>query len=636
MSEDVKSKISELEKELYSKDFTAHRVEDILAPKQAAEVPVWSAEEEMPPKTFDEAAMIRRHNMMKKFVKFSIGFFVLAVAIAAFVWWRGANIVSGDNIAIDIVAPVAAAGGEPFDSKFTITNNNKVPIEVATLLIEYPTGFYSTPNKTDLPRVSKDFGVIAVGQSISETVNTLLYGEESTNKDVSVTLEYRMAGSNAILKKVTTYSIKVASSPVNIQLVTPRQASSGQEIEMDVDISSNSRDAISALVVNATYPSGFTFISANIAPSYDNNVWVLSNLAPQEKRTIKIIGIIEGQEGEDKVSKISVGTQSVNDERQIGIIYNATTESSNITKPFLALELAVNNNRAQNNVASINKGVRVDVFWKSNNDTKVTDAVIAVKLKGTALNKYSIYASSGGFYRSVDNTIVWDKTGNQDLSVLEPGANGMVTFSFSPTALGVGSGTLIKNPQIIFEVSASALQTGEASSLGKITTRATGSVKFDTEVKIAAKGLYFTGPFQSTGPLPPQADKETTYTVSLTAQNSANNVSSTYIKTTLPIYVDWKNNIYPEGEDITFNESTREIAWNVGRIPAGGTRDASFQISIIPSINHINTSPLLTGEFDMISIDDFTKSEIRDKKPALTTYISSDPQFTPNDANVVN
>jgi len=147
--------------------------------------------------------------------------------------------------------------------------------------------------------------------------------------------------------------------------------------------------------------------------------------------------------------------------------------------------------------------------------------------------------------------------------------------------------------------------------------------------------MFFSGPFQNIGPIPPQADKETTYTISLSVRNSSNNVSNAVAKTTLPIYVKWLGKIDPEGEDISFNDSTGEVTWNVGRVLSGGTRDAAFQISFVPSVSHINRSPLLTGDITISAMDDFTKTEVMDKKPALTTYITGDPQFNPNDANVV-
>ncbi|MFZ2832092.1 MAG: hypothetical protein WAZ40_02975 [Minisyncoccia bacterium] len=636
MAEDVKSKISELEKELYSTDFKSHRVEDVFTRKEPVVAPSWGAEEPSPAQAYLNSNPPKPRSFMKKFFALSLVFFLIAVGVSAYIWTHDANLISGENIPINIEQPVAVGGGEPFETKFSVTNSNKVSIEAATLFLEFPAGFYSVPESAELPRLSKDLGIITPGQSVSETINTMVYGEENTNKEVQVTLEYRMAGSNATLKKTTSYAVKIASSPVNIKLSIPKEVSSGQEVEFTVDIGSNSKNPIGTLLVEASYPLGFTFVSANPSPTYDTKIWRLSGLAPQEKRTIHIRGVVEGQESEEKFTKISVGTESAKDEREIGIMYNATNESSLITKPFLAIEVAVNNNKTTENIASLTEGVKVDIFWKSNNPVKVTDGVIEVKLKGAALDKYSLYTSGGGFYRSVDNTIVWEKTESQDLATIDPGEQGMVGFNFNPIPLGIDAGRLIKNPQIIFEVRARARQVTDTPGAETISTFLSRNVKFETDIRLGAKGLFFSGPFQNTGPIPPQADKETTYTIVLTARNSANNISSTVVKTTLPMYVKWLGKISPDGEDIAFNESTGEVTWNVGRIPAGGQRDGAFQVAMTPSVSHINRAPFLTGEINIVAIDDFTKTEVHDKKPAINTYISGDPQFSPNDANVVN
>src|SRR3989344_3080119 len=221
MPDDVKSKISELEKELYSKDFKQHRVEDVLPHKEVTASTSWDTAGENASLRQDEVLSLKRQELMKKFVKYSVWFFAFAVVVAVFIWWRGSNIISGDKLLIDIEHPVTISGGEPFETKFAIKNNNKVAIEASTLFIEYPEGFYSAPGKIEIPHISKNTGVVTPGQSISETVNTMLYGEENTSKEARVTFEYRMAGSNATLKKTTTYAIKISSSPVNVKLSMP-------------------------------------------------------------------------------------------------------------------------------------------------------------------------------------------------------------------------------------------------------------------------------------------------------------------------------------------------------------------------------------------------------------------------------
>lgn len=637
MAEDVKSKIAELEKELYSREFKPQTSEDVLTHKEVAVASSWDTKADSAAFVEESVRTEKRHQMMKKFAIFSIGFFVLATVVAIFIWKGGANVISGENITIDIVAPVAVAGGEPFETRFVVTNGNKVSVDAATLLIEYPVGFYSSVDKTELLRDSKELGNIAPGQALTESANTLLYGEGGTSKDVSVVLEYRMAGSNATLRKTATYAVKVSASPVNVKLGVLKEASSGQEVELSVDVSSNSRDAIGSLLVEASYPAGFSYKSANPAPTYGTKSWRIDGLAPDETRAIKIRGVLEGQESEEKITKISVGTQSPKDERYMGITYNSTTESTVITKPFLGIDVAIDNDHALEHVAKLGRGVRVDVFWQNNNPTPVTDAVIEVGLKGDALNRYSIYASSGGFYRSVDDTIVWDKTVRPELLSIDPRAKGSVSFSFAPRPLDVNANKQIKNPQVTFEVRAHARRTSSTNASEDITTFATRMVKFETDISLTAEGKYFSGPFKNTGPLPPKAENKTTYTITLAAHNSSNSVSGVLVKTTLPsIYVTWLGNISPQGENLVYNETTSEVSWNAGRIPSGGIKEASFQVSLLPSLSQLGQTPKLTGDVSLVGTDDFTKTEVSDKKAAVTTRLYSDPQFSQNQANVIN
>lgn len=634
MTDDVKNKIEELEKKLYSKDFKLHPVDDILTHGNVDEAPTWKKADE---ESLQDEKMLseKKHHLMKKFVKYSAVFFLIAVAITAFIWLRGANVVSGEKIDIDISQPPAVSGGDSFDTKFVITNNNMVTVDAATLLIEYPVGFYNTGSNTELKRKSKNLGTIEPGQSLNEIVGAVLYGEENTSKEVSVTLEYRMAGSNATLKKRTTYAVRILSSPVNMSLEIPKEISSGQETVFLVEISSNSKNIINSLIVEADYPSGFNFRSASPAPTNSTNGWRLTGLKPLEKRTMTIRGVIEGQENEEKVTKVSVGTERPDDERRLGVIYTTATESSVITRPFLAIDTLINHDKSVDHVTAINNSVQVDILWKSNNTERVNDAVIEVKLKGEVLNEYSLYASGGGFYRSIDNTIIWNRLSTQELASIDPGASGAVSFSFSPISPGGGKTRVMKNPQVIFEINARAKHSVDSSIPGDIMTSVTRSVKFATDIRLSANTDFFSGPFKNTGELPPKADKETTYTISLSLKNGTNNVSNTSIKTTLPIYVKWLGKIFPDGEDISYNEINSEVVWNAGRIPSGGEREAFFQVALVPSVSQINTEPRLTGEIVLKATDDFAKKEVSDRRGAVTTSLPNIQQVGQNQSTVV-
>ncbi len=636
MTNDVKDRIAELEKELYSKEFKPEPIQDVLTKKEPFAAPSWNPKAEAVSFLQEQELQAAHNKKMKKFVYISIGFFLVALTITAIIWFLGTNVVSGENINIDISAPVQVAGGEPFETSFAVTNKNQVSVEAATLSIEYPPGFYSVTDKTSLPRISKDLGTILPGQSVTEKINTVLYGEQNTKKDVAVTLEYRLSGSNARLRKTTTYSVGILSSPVNIALDMLKEASSGQSIDLTVNVSSNSKDTIGSLLVRAEYPYGFNFQSSDPAPTYGTNTWAISTLAPQANRIIKIHGIIEGAESEEKIAKISVGTPNSQNSQEIDTVYNATNESMTIKKPFMALDLVIDGDRSTDHAVTLGRGVRADINWSSNNPTNISDAVIEVKLGGEALNRYSIFASSGGFYRSIDNTIVWDETTTPELKTVKSGARGSVSFAFSPVSLGIDSGQSLRNPQITLDVRVHGRRISDVNVPEDINTFASRKVKIETDLKLSARGLYYSGPFTNTGPLPPRVEKETTYTVSLTARNGSNDVSGAVVKTSIPLYVKWLGKISPPGEDVMYDEGAHAITWNIGRIPSGGQRDVAFQISFLPSLSQVGQVPPLTGQTSLTATDSFTGTSVRDIKPAITIVLTGDPAFAQRQGTVVN
>ncbi|MEK7460172.1 MAG: hypothetical protein AAB628_01335 [Patescibacteria group bacterium] len=639
MSDEKKDKIAELEKELYSKDFKP-RQDDVVLRKHTENVPSsWDTKTEQALFLDNEARSVDRNistmKTIKKILRVSVIFFAIAILVAGIVWIRGSNIISGENVKIEVLAPLTVSGGDPFESKFTITNDNKVSLENATLYLEYEEGFYETEGNAELPRVTKNLGTILPGQTVTDTVDALLYGEENTEKKILVTLEYQLSGSNATLKKTTEHTIKILTSPINVKLNMLKEATSGQKMEFDIVIETNNKEPLEKLLARVTYPSGFIFGSAEPAPLYNNNVWGIPKLTHEEKITIRVKGSVSGQEGEEKFTRIEVGGENPKDERVLGIIYNTTMETFTMMKPFIGVDLVLNGENTPEYVMAAGKSVRVDVLWKNNNPTAINDVVFEVTLKGEALNRSSIYTSGGGFYRSIDNTVVWGKEETPELAIVEPGAKGILTFNFSPVMLGVDVSRVIKNPQIVLEVRARAKRTSEANVPEEVSSFATRKVKIETDLRLSVRGLYYSGPFKNSGPLPPRAEKETTYTVVWTARNASNSISGASVRTTLPVYVKWLGIISPQGEDISYDAQNGEVVWNIGRMPAGGTREAAFQIALLPSLSQVGQYPDLTRESVIYGTDDFTKTSVGSKQSAIRTVLRSDPKFVQGEGAVV-
>ncbi|MDD5153030.1 MAG: hypothetical protein PHS95_03560, partial [Candidatus Pacebacteria bacterium] len=167
MGDDIQSKIDKLERELYSKDFNSTQRVDGFRRKREEFVPTtWGKTENT---TVTPMSATKKNTVIKKFVILSVIFFALAFGIAGFVWLNGSNVISSGNILINASLPVGVAGGEAFDTKLSITNNNKAPIQGVKLFVEYPVGFYSAFDKSELPRATKNLGTIGPGEVVTDT-----------------------------------------------------------------------------------------------------------------------------------------------------------------------------------------------------------------------------------------------------------------------------------------------------------------------------------------------------------------------------------------------------------------------------------------------------------------------------------
>ena len=141
------------------------------------------------------------------------------------------------------------------------------------------------------------------------------------------------------------------------------------------------------------------------------------------------------------------------------------------------------------------------------------------------------------------------------------------------------------------------------------------------------------------GPIPPRVEKETTFTIVWSLSNSANNISKGVIRSSLPSWMRFVGPASPSTEDLTFNASTKEIIWNIGRIARGtglteAGRSVSFQVVFTPSLSQLGTTPVIINDAFLTGHDDFATVDVRANRPYLRTTLDNDPAF-PSGGGVV-
>lgn len=631
MNED--SKLSKLQKGLYSRSAPdiAHHKAGALS-KEAQDVPTdWVHPEER----LTEQPIEYTDDRMSFFTKFFIGslvFFILASGIGLFLLFKGANIVSAENIDISVTGPLSVGAGEEFPFDIQVYNKNNITLEVVDMTIEFPGGTVHPDTGIEYPRFQEILPNIEPGSFAQKTVRTILYGEENSKKTIMIKVDYRIKGSNARYYKEKPYEVLISAAPVSLAVNSYKEIQSNQEMEFNIQVSSNSNQVLKGMLLKVYYPFGFTFTSSDVKPLGDNGTWKLGDLKPQEKKIIKIRGRIEGQDDEERVFRFATGLQSLKDERTIATEFVSSSQSVRIRKPFLSTKLILQGNSDTSDyISQYDAIVPVEVQWYNNLPVAVTDAEIRVKFSGIVFDKNSVEPGEG-LFKSADNEIIWNTQTTPELRSIAPGETGNVTFSFTPRSKGSAT-----NPTMSINVDVKARRIAEQNVPESLTSSAVRTVRIASSAGLSAQIVRSTGPFENTGPIPPRAEQQTTYTVVWTIANTSSAISNAEVKAVLPPYVKWVSKVSPTGEDIMYNQKNGEVTWKAGDIPAytgfgNVRREVAFQISFEPSVNQVGRSLVdLVGETSFSAVDIFTGAKLESTRRELTTRFSNDPQFKGGD-----
>lgn len=622
---DNKSSINRMKRRLYSRAARSKK-----GKRHELRERYYEVDEEWQDSSLPKPVSIRHkfHNKSKILLIAAAAFFIVSIAISTALFFGGSNFVSAKNIEIEVRGPTAIPGGDELSLQITIINRNTVPIKVADLLIEYPEGTRSAENiNNELLRFRESLGTIGPGEQVKRTIKAVLFGEENASKGITVGVEYRIDDSNAIFFKDILYTLKISSAPLVVSIDALKEVVTGQDITLTIDVASNSSSVIRNVLLKAEYPFGFEFKNARPKPSFGVDVWELGDIPSEEKQRIVITGTLTGQDGEERVFQFSSGVQSDQDEQLLAAVFGTAESSVIIQRPFLSVELIINGETSPDTVIRSGKKVRADLIWVNNLSTRVFDGEIEIRFSGDILDKTSVSVSDG-FYRSIDNTIVWNRDTDSSLAVLEPGEKGRLRFTFTP--FGLASGRSFNNPQIDFNITVAGRRLREAQVPERIESTVEKTVKISSDLLISSRALFTIGPFVNTGAMPPKAEQETTYTIEWSLSNSSNRIEDVVVFATLPSYVRWTGQVSPSSEEVTFNPNNSIVTWRAGDIAPhiGFTsvpRKVAFQIALLPSISQIGSQPVIINEQTVEGFDQFALRELTSSKRALKTRLLSDP-----------
>ncbi|HWB33963.1 MAG TPA: hypothetical protein VG753_01410, partial [Candidatus Paceibacterota bacterium] len=381
--------------------------------------------------------------------------------------------------------------------------------------------------------------------------------------------------------------------------------------------------AVNNVVVGAQYPFGFTLASAQPSATAGGTFWRLGTMQPGATQTIHITGTIDASDGDQRVFRFLVGSNSDPTDTQVDVPFLTLPQTVSVEQPFISGSISVNGKTGQNIVVSAGQQLQGEVDWQNNLSDSISDLELDLSFSGPSVDRSSINSGSG-FYQSSNTTIIWSKDMNAALASVAPGAMGSFPFSFATLPAAVQN-TLITNPTITLNLTVHAVRQGDSGAPSDLSSAATAKLVLASQLSLAAQSMRTTGPFINTGPTPPRAEAGTSYTIALTLKNSANTVANTSVQTTLPPYVNFLTATPSSG--ITYDSGSRTVTWPLGDVKAGvgyttSADQAYFQVMLIPSASQVGTAPALTGPVTVSGLDRYAQVQVQASANAPTTAAS--------------
>jgi uncharacterized repeat protein (TIGR01451 family) len=254
-----------------------------------------------------------------KVLLFSLLLLLISLSFTA---WRVIslrNVVSASNI--DMTADVTpfVEGGEATPLTLTIRNRNLSVLEDVKVTLLYKQGS-SSQDEQEKVQEKREIGDMVSNEYKKQDFSVVLYGAEAESRDITLKLEYKVPGSNALFNKIVTTPVVLKTPPISVNVEGPKAISIGQNGTYVFTVRNNSATTSIPSFLQITLPNTFTLVDSSEKPIPRTTSWSIPSLTKGEATTISITGYLDGKEGEVATLQAKIGKEG-DSPRTLGIVY---------------------------------------------------------------------------------------------------------------------------------------------------------------------------------------------------------------------------------------------------------------------------------------------------------------------------
>ncbi len=549
--------------------------------------------------------------------------------------------LSGQSLEMTIQAPTEIDANEGFTYQIGYRNLTRQAIKNIRLEVVLPDNFIweSSSSASTTPGIYQVADLNPRGSGLLEIKGRILGSDGSVNV-ANAKIRYSVgdftseflkeAGINTIIKGV---GLQVAADYSDVVL-------SGSDQALSLSFSNITRDPFGPMRISVNLPDKTRFngaVQAELEAAEDSGITVEKT----SESSWTISGLKSGLEGfkltwHYLVEDIDKGeiTLILEEQDQAGLYHPIWQKKAafEAVKSDLNLILLANGSKSDNS-ADFSSRIEYVLSYENHGSSSLRDVILVASVQGGFVDWNSLQTEVPGSVAS--NAILWDKSSYAPLAQIDPGESGEIKFSLGIKAFDETQ--LSADPTIN---SYAQFKLADASSIGDEYNRSNSiRTNLNSDFSLSEKILYFDEdniPVGS-GPLPPQVGQKSSFKVYWTLRNNLHELGDAKVTMQLPGYMEFENGQKNSVGSVYYDESSRIVTWDIGRLPISVYRaDAEFSISITPSESDRNKILVISSGSWARAIDSSTGASLQKQVKAKTTKLEDDEIAGLSNSGIVN
>ena len=447
---------------------------------------------------------------------------------------------------------------------------------------------------------------IQSGEVVEKRITPIFYGEKGDKKDIHYELKYIPENSSQPMEVQGEYGLSLRAAPLSINTISHTNPIAGKNMTFTMSVQSDSVYQVSAAYMELKYPFGFTPSTFSSEPFNQSKTrFRIPRLGPNDKWEVSVTGIIreDGEVNQAIVANLFVIPTGT---RGQPVLVGKNNTAFKVNKSFL--DVVIDMEQRDDNRLIVSPGDEIDahILWSNQDTSYLEDMTIVAVLSGSGLNESSIKPKNKGYFDEVRRQVIWDKKQSDIFSKVNKGVSGKLRINFAALPDRVEFAQPEKTIQIHISAHAWRAATGQIEHVQDI---AVGRIDLRSVLQVAENTTHSTNEIESSGPMPPQVGKKTSFVLNYFIKNSGNNLSNVVLR--VPLTRDAELTGVMSGllpDEFEYDEENHIVIITIPSIAATGpesSRHIGLQVTVTPQNRHINQYIPLTKKGSYTAYDTY-------------------------------